>query len=134
MKNVSKLNFFYFFGLMFFLSVIVSSFNKKDMMLDSSIIGTWRSESDSNYTINFTNNTCTWFYENIPTDVYIYTLSNSSPQCNQEIFVSENSKFLKLVNVNNSEEQICYEIYSLSETTLTLRELDKSGFLVFIRQ
>ena len=101
---------------------------------EASIIGSWISEEDSNYKMVFNGSTCTWLYNGQPTVTYHFTLSNTSPQCGETVPVTTEMNYLKLVNANNSEEQYCYEIYSLSETTLTLRPVDKSGFLVFNRQ
>ncbi len=82
----------------------------------------------------FSGNTCAWIYSGQPTTTYSFTLSNSSPQCGEVVPVTTASNYLKLVNVNNNSDTMCYEVYSLSETTLTLRPIDKSGFLVFNRQ
>jgi ABC-type enterochelin transport system permease subunit len=101
---------------------------------EASIIGSWISEEDSNYKMVFNGSTCTWLYTGQPSVTYHFTLSNTSPQCGERVPVTTEMNYLKLVNANNSEEQYCYEIYSLSETTLTLRPVDKSGFLVFNRQ
>lgn len=101
---------------------------------EASIIGTWISEEDHNYKMVFNGNTCSWVYSGQPTTTYSFTLSNSSPQCGEVVPVTTESNYLKLVNVNNNSDTMCYEVYSLSETTLTLRPIDKSGFLVFNRQ
>lgn len=101
---------------------------------DASIIGTWISEENHNYKMVFSGNTCTWIYSGQPSTTYSFKLSNSSPQCGEVVPVTTVSNYLKLVNVNNNSDAICYEVYSLSETTLTLRPIDQSGFLVFNRQ
>ena len=104
------------------------------MNQEASIIGSWISEEDHNYKMVFNGNTCSWVYSGQPTTTYSFTLSNSSPQCGEVVPVTTASNYLKLVNVNNNSDTMCYEVYSLSETTLTLRPIDKSGFLVFNRQ
>jgi hypothetical protein len=104
------------------------------MNQEASIIGSWISEEDHNYKMVFSGNTCAWIYSGQPTTTYSFTLSNSSPQCGEVVPVTTASNYLKLVNVNNNSDTMCYEVYSLSETTLTLRPIDKSGFLVFNRQ
>ena len=101
---------------------------------EASIMGTWISEGDSSYKMVFNGNTCSWVYSGQPTTTYSFTLSNSSPQCGEVVPITTESNYLKLVNVNNNTDTMCYEIYSLSATKLTLRPIDKSGFLIFNRQ
>lgn len=111
---------------------LLTSFTMRPIQ-EASIIGSWISEKDHNYKMVFSGNTCTWIYSGQPTSTYSFTLSNSSPQCGEVVPVTTASNYLKLVNVNNNSDTMCYEVYSLSETTLTLRPIDKSGFLVFNR-
>lgn len=111
----------------------LTSFTTKQNQ-DASIIGTWISQEDNNYKLVFNGNTCAWIYSGQPTTTYSFTLSNSSPQCGEVVPVTTESNYLKLVNVNNNSDTMCYEVYSLSETTLTLRPIEKSGFLIFNRQ
>ncbi len=101
---------------------------------DTSIIGTWISEEDNNYKMVFNGTTCTWLYSGQTTSTYNFTLSNSSSQCQQEVPVTTETKYLQLINPTNPSDKICYEIFALSETTLTLRVVDQSGFLIFNRQ
>lgn len=101
---------------------------------DASIIGTWISQEDNNYKLVFNGNTCTWIYSGQPNTTYSFSLSNTSPQCGEVVPVTSELNYLRLVNSSNSNETLCYEIYSLTETTLTLRPIEKSGFLIFNRQ
>jgi len=112
---------------------VLSSFTNNPNQ-EATIIGSWISEADSNYKMVFNGNTCTWVYSGQPNVTYTFTLSNTSPQCGEIVPVTTELNYLKLVNPNNNQEQYCYEIYGLSETTLTLRPVDKSGFMVFNRQ
>jgi hypothetical protein len=101
---------------------------------DASIIGTWASEEDNNYKIVFNETTCSWLYSGQTTSTYNFTLSNTSPHCGQDVPITNETKYLRLINTTNTSDQICYEIYALSETTLTLRVVDQNGFLIFNRQ
>lgn len=101
---------------------------------EASIIGTWISEEDNNYRMVFNGTTCTWLYTGQSPTTFSFTLSNTSPQCGEVVPIGNELIYLKLVNLNNSNDILCYEIYSLSATTLTLRPIDKSGFLIFNRQ
>lgn len=115
------------------LSVLLTSFTYKYNQ-DASIIGTWISEQDNNYKMVFNGTTCTWLYSEQSSGIYTFALSNSTTQCGQEVPVTNETKYLTLVNTNNATDRICYEIYGLTETTLTLRVIDQSGFLIFNRQ
>lgn len=117
----------------FVISTVVSSFTIYQDQ-DTSIEGTWISEEDNNYRMVFNGTTCTWLYTGQSPTTFSFTLSNTSPQCGEVVPIGNELIYLKLVNLNNSNDILCYEIYSLSATTLTLRPIDKSGFLIFNRQ
>lgn len=117
----------------FVISTVVSSFTIYQGQ-DTSIEGTWISEEDNNYRMVFNGTTCTWLYTGQSPTTFSFTLSNTSPQCGEVVPIGNELIYLKLVNLNNSNDILCYEIYSLSATTLTLRPIDKSGFLIFNRQ
>lgn len=113
--------------------VFITSFNTLRAQ-EASIVGTWISEEDSNWKMVFENNTCTWFYQNEITQTYNFSISNSSPQCGEDVYVNNNTEYLKITKTQNTSDEICYEIYGLSEQYLTLRVVNKSGFLIFNRQ
>lgn len=115
------------------ISTILISFTTNQNQ-DASIIGTWISQEDNNYKLVFNGNTCTWIYSGQPNTTYSFSLSNTSPQCGEVVPVTSELNYLRLVNSSNSNETLCYEIYSLTETKLTLRPIEKSGFLIFNRQ
>lgn len=115
------------------ITAIITSFTTLNNQ-DASIIGSWISEEDNNYVMVFNENNCTWLYSGQSTASFTFTLANTSPQCGEIVPVSNELNYLKLINTYNSQDQYCYEIYGLTETKLTLRPLDKSGFLVFNRQ
>lgn len=132
MKNKIILNVSFIFLLAS--SIIISlAFNRKST-LDSSIIGTWISEEDTNWKMIFTSDKCKWIYQNNQTDEYNYILTNTSPQCGSNVLVTGETKYLQITNTLNIEDKLCYEIYGLSPTTLTLREINSGGFKVFERQ
>jgi hypothetical protein len=113
------------------ISAILTSFTIYQNQ-DASIKGTWISENDNSYKMVFSGSNCTWLYTGQPSTTYSFTVSNTSPQCGEVVPVGND--YLKLVNLNDNNDIMCYEIYGLSETTLTLRPIDKSGVLVFNRQ
>lgn len=62
------------------------------------IIGTWISEKDSNWKIEFTTtNNCYWYYENSKTETFTYYLSNEKGG------ESSDGSYLKLKDINSSD-------------------------------
>ncbi len=101
---------------------------------DASISGTWTSESDPSWKMEFDSNHCNWFVNNEPAGSFTFVISNTSPQCGYDVPTTNNSKYISLTKSDNADDVTCYEIYALSDTTLTLRAINSSGFLVFNRQ
>lgn len=99
------------------------------------IIGVWQSVEDSNWILSFTNDSiCTQYYNGILTEKDSFRINNTSPQCNYNVPVDLNTSYLKLTNLSNdNSDSICYEIYGISDTNLSLRVVDKGGFLLFKR-
>lgn len=102
---------------------------------DSLIIGTWISDEDSKWKIVFTaDSTCTWYYKNIVTDTYTYKLSNTSPQCGENVSINAKTLYLSLTNINNGDE-MCYFFNGCSEEYLSISYLYMpSTYAVFVRQ
>lgn len=123
----------HFNSFLFLIFIFLTSFNPLRAQ-ESSIIGTWVSEEDPNFKMVFEGNICTWLYASEPSGIFNFSLSNSTPQCGQEVLVDTETKYLHLIKTTNSTDEICYEIYGLTQQYLTLRVIDKSGFLIFIRQ
>ncbi|WP_297869011.1 hypothetical protein [uncultured Flavobacterium sp.] len=110
-------------------------FSFKIIIQDSSIVGTWISENDTNWKINFdSNGNSIWFYNNSQTDTYVYSLNNSSPKCNNNVLVNSKTNYLTLTNNSDINDKICYEVYSISSSKLTLREINSSSLLIFDKE
>jgi hypothetical protein len=100
---------------------------------DSSIIGSWVSEEDSLYKIVFTADKCYDYYEGVISDSSTYVISNSSPQCGQNVPVENYTSYLQLTSLKDGEKT-CYEINGITSQTLSLRELDQGEPSVYKRQ
>ena len=101
---------------------------------DSLIIGTWISEDDSKYKMVFVCDTCTWYYNNVVIDTYIYKLSNTSPQCNENVSINAKTLYLSLTNVSDGNE-MCYFFNGCSEEYLSISYLYMpSAYAVFVRK
>lgn len=88
--------------------------------VSNQLIGTWISEDDTNWKIQFnTNGNCYWYYTNEDTEVFSYSISTTSPQCGYEVRVNTaDDYYLKLTDSDN--EVICYEILGVDSSTLSL--------------
>lgn len=98
---------------------------------EPTIQGSWVSEDDANWRMVFDSTTCKWYYNNQLQDNYSYQISNSSPQCDKTVLVDSNTEYLSITNTSDNTDKICYEIYGLTDDTLTLRVIDRGGFLIF---
>jgi len=101
---------------------------------DSTIIGTWISEEDNNWKIEFNDSLCNWQYTGEPKLVYRYTIANTSPQCGISVPVDQYSNYLRLTNVSDTTDQICYLLNGVTSTHLSLSVIDQGGAFVFSRQ
>jgi len=73
------------------------------------IIGTWVSEKDTNWKMEFTNtNKCYWYYENSKTDSFTYTVNNYS--CNNEL--DSEYEYLKIIKPSKTH---CYAINGITD-------------------
>ena len=101
---------------------------------DSTIVGTWISEEDSSWTLMFTaGNKCFDYYEEALTDSSTYSISNTSPQCGQNVPVGNYTEYLQLTSLKNGDKT-CYEVNGITSKTLSLSVIDKGGAFVFNRQ
>lgn len=92
---------------------VLYSFSKKQInnnqQSKDEIIGTWTSEKDTNWKIEFTKeNKCYWYYENRKTNTFTYSISKYS--CNSE-YDSE-YEYLKL---NKTSKIHCYAINGIAQ-------------------
>ncbi|MDX5418443.1 MAG: hypothetical protein LPK09_04445 [Hymenobacteraceae bacterium] len=96
--------------------------------------GTWRSEEDDNWKLVFTDEgICYQYYQEDLLETDTYTVSNTSPQCDQEVPVDSHTSYLQLENMETNEST-CYEINGITANTLSLRPLTMGGVVVFKKQ
>jgi hypothetical protein len=109
---------------------------------DQDIIGIWISEDDPNWKIEFkTNGKCYWYYTGDDTDTYTYTITDLSNSINQTAdfcgkIVSAGkveSYYLKLVDTQ-SNDSLCYQIFGLTDSSLSINLLGASKIFVFDKQ
>ncbi|MEN8125892.1 MAG: hypothetical protein ABFR32_12275 [Bacteroidota bacterium] len=99
------------------------------------IIGTWiNSETPEWKWVFKTDGKCYDYLRDKLSDTYIYSIETRSPQCGQNIPTGELFSYLKLTNVNNNQDQYCYEILSLNDEWLQIRWLERGGFILFKKQ
>lgn len=120
------------FMLFLFFSTIVV--NSQTLYKNSSIVGTWVSEDDSNWKLIFTaDNKCYQYYSNSLTETDSFIISNTSPQCGVRVPIDNYTSYLQLINTQNAET-ICYEINGITDKNLSLRVIDNGGAIVFVKQ
>lgn len=121
--------------IVFFLTAITISlaFNKNNSS-DSSIIGTWISEEDTNWKMVFTSTTCKWYYQNVQTDEYTFVLSNTTPQCDETVSVAPQTEYLQITNIVDPNDKTCYEVFGISNQSLSIRMIGSGELLIFDRQ
>ena len=101
---------------------------------NSLIVGNWRSNDDSKWELRFTMNyRCYQFYGGKRDEVDSWAISNTSPQCGVTVPVDSTTKYLQLTDNGNPPTSTCYEIVGLTATSLTLRVVDRGGFMIFTK-
>lgn len=99
------------------------------------IIGTFISEEDPQYSMVFsTNGKCYDYYSGNLAGTYSYSLSNTSPQCGQDILVDESQEtsYLSLTDDSNGVPT-CYEINGVS-SVLSLTQISTQKVMIFNKQ
>lgn len=98
------------------------------------IIGTWILEDDQNSKWVFTQNgTCYWYYNSVLEDSFSYSISQLPIQCGHQVKTGgEDDYYLKLVDQDN--EEYCYEILGVSDTSLSLNFLGLADIKVFNKE
>lgn len=96
------------------------------------IVGSWVAEEDSKWVIFFKPTLCYQYYERVLVETDSIHISNTSPQCAQEVLIDQNTKYLRLVDLKD-KTSFCYEIYGLTTEKLTLCVVGQGGLTVFTR-
>lgn len=96
--------------------IMLSSFTISQLIQEEDlIIGEWVSIEDSNWRLNFNNQgKCYDYYQGILETTYFYSITEETAN-NGVIF-----SYLKLVNINDSDDVYNYEINALNENNLAL--------------
>lgn len=101
----------------------------------SDIVGAWVSEADIKWKLIFNSNgKCYNYYDNILRSTTDYSISNTTPQCGENVLVDENKKtsYLQLIdNVKNTH--VCYEINGITGV-LSLTTVGTSDLFILTRQ
>lgn len=98
------------------------------------IVGTWTSEQDSLWHLEFkTDGTCLQYEKDSLIETDHYQLSFDTPVCEQEAKITEKPLFLSLVDQKN-DERLCYEVYGISDKRLGIRPVDLAWVMLFERR
>ena len=114
------------------------TFNPEDT--EEVIIGTWVSEEDNNWTIEFTQTGLYYdHYQGEYSDTYNYEIVNISPLCGYDVPVADNTQYLILSKPLEGTDKLCYTINGFHRSsperlTLSLTFVGNGGYLLFIKQ
>jgi len=99
----------------------------------SDLEGTWLEENDSSSKWVFHNNNANYYYDNELIFSFTYRVSDTSPQCGEEVQTGDKIEFLELTDTSDGEQK-CYYINGLNGDTLSLSPFGQSFLLVLIKQ
>lgn len=100
------------------------------------IVGVWVAEGNSleNRWAFGENRILTRYDENTIYKKYNWSIETTSPQCGQNVATGNNFSYLKLVNLDDSNDKYCYEIFSLNEKILQIRYFNTSSLIYMNKQ
>jgi len=100
---------------------------------DELIIGTWVSEDSLENRLVFSSDGTMNEYINVTElfETYNYSISSTSPQCRMEVNIGPTFSYLKIININDSDDMYCYEILSLNDEYLQIRILGTGNSLLY---
>jgi hypothetical protein len=130
---------FTFSAVIFITAMLISSYinlsaNELPKIQNSSIVGTWLSETDSKWKMVFTSTKCYQYYEGALVETNSYLISNTSPQCGKVVPVDNYTSYLKLTDDQSSTNVTCYEINGITSKNLSIRPVNNGKILTFVRQ
>ncbi len=97
------------------------------------IVGTWLSETGSKWKLEFlSDGTCIQYSDTRILETDTYKLSNDSPQCGEEVLADGHASYLSLID-RATQDEMCYEIYGLTEEYLNIRPLNSGNFILFVK-
>tara|TARA_B100001059_G_C17283132_1_gene309189 strand:+ start:43 stop:465 length:423 start_codon:yes stop_codon:yes gene_type:complete len=102
------------------------------------IIGTWLSENDTNWKIEFkSNGKCYWYYTGDSTETYTYSISDFSNSlgsttdfCGKTVSSGRTESYY-LTLTDSDSDKLCYEIFGLTNDHLSLNYLGTSEIKIF---
>ena len=101
-------------------------------MTNQDMKGVWICTDDPNWVWKFrTDGKIYDFYSGKLSDTYSFSFEKISPQCGKNVDVGPLFEYLRITNINDSQDIQCYEILSKNEAYLQLRPLDKGGSITF---
>ncbi len=96
------------------------------------LLGKYVSTEDPNWVWEFKSDGKLYdYYEGELSDVYYYSIENTSPQCGFEVDEGPLFKYFIRTHINNPSEKFCYEIYGLQDGFLQLRYFGTNSIINF---
>ena len=102
----------------------------------NNIIGTFVSEEDLKWTVEFSSNgKCYDYYDGTLVATSSYSLSNATPQCGTNVLVDENQKTSYLSLTDDTDGiSICYAINGVTSSMLSLTAVPTQQLLLLTRK
>jgi len=101
-------------------------------MTNQDMKGIWISTDDTNWVWEFRADGKIYdYYSGKLSDTYSFSFETTSPQCGKVVDVGPLFEYLRITNINDSQDFQCYEILSKNEEYLQLRPLGQGGSITF---
>ena len=113
--------------------ILIGSVLRERTLQNSSMVGLWISEADSNWKLKFTADKCYQYYADTLVETDSYVISNTSPQCGKTVPADNYTSYLKLTNLGDASDVICYHINGINNKNLSLTMVGNGGQMVFKR-
>ncbi|ERM84264.1 hypothetical protein P872_15895 [Rhodonellum psychrophilum GCM71 = DSM 17998] len=101
-------------------------------MANQDLNGIWISTDDLKWIWEFKNDDKIYsFYNGKLINTYSFSFEKTSPQCGQIVDEGPLFEYLKIININDSQDIQCYEILSKDEDILQIRPFGRGGSITF---
>jgi hypothetical protein len=107
----------------------------KQSQADSvAIIGTWLSGSGHWKLVFSQDYKCRQYMDTVLIETDSVVIANTSPQCGITVPVDNYTSYLRLINVSDTTQNLCYDLNSVTDSTLSITNVGHGGVITFRRQ
>jgi hypothetical protein len=106
----------------------------KQSQIDSTrIIGTWLSGSGHWRLVVSPDYICRQYMDDTLVETDSVVISNTSPQCGIKVPVSMYTSYLRLTNVADTTQNLCYQLNNFTDSSMSITPVGHGGILTFKR-